>query len=234
MSQELVIVGELPDIVEKKYQELMAESQHPSRRKALTAIRNALAHQIKSCGSFSYADVGKISEKKFKGPGSQTISNNTSSHLRQLIKAAEESGEVTQKPKKGISVSDIDFLYNEIAPIIRNVGLNKRLRLFIEELRSLRKQINIVKNDYYNNSQPINYSVSQTGLINQNENLSFSDLNNNDKIAIGKFIDGIGNSIGGYGIYENEFGALEDASENEIAPVGFLAALKKIVNEHGA
>lgn len=228
MANEQGAEGMLPDVIEQKYQELLALAKHPAKKRSLTRVRNALADLIKQNDTaFKNADVGQVCTARYGGPKAQSIANKTSLHLQELISCAREN---VKKSEGDNSASDVEKFIKEVMPSICNQQLRTKLRILLHELTSLRNQLNILKSNYHKDKTPLQFLVANTGGTGeQGDGPRLESLALDHVKAIRSFVNSLGNKIGGAGLYRNEYGALEDVDGNEVAGVGFIDALEKVL-----
>jgi len=165
------------------------------------------------CNDYRLGTVGKFT-KAMGGPQTQSMRNASGIHYRNLI---DKYAIAAKLPEQATTNNIHDQLLKEVD----NKHTQQHIRLIIQENTSLRNQLNVAKQNIAKNAPPI----QSTKVMDQTPSLSAPTLSKTKIEAINKFINGLEKK--GYSI--NEFGAINDSDGLELAPPGFIDALRDVL-----
>jgi len=197
------------------FQNIYENTQSGKKKKSLTIIYNVLLNLYESSGSnFSIAHIGKLSKKE-GGPIAQTIRNTQGKDYRDFI---------------DYFVDNITILNNNrvdteliISDYIDDPALKAHINIIIAENKSLKSQLNIIKNNMAKNYE-LTYNSSDESLPKSNN----SNLLSTEIESIKKFIKDVENN--NLSTRLTAMGSLKDENDILIASPGLFEALKKIVS----
>lgn len=212
----------VPEPFYQRYCELVKGTNYLSKKKNFYNIFMALlsiAKQRKS--NYDYAEIIRvIKAAKGSGPSYTTIINKTGEEYQELIGLFVQYVAVTTEKTTAEPEDDRLLLF------VSDRQARLRIREKLVLVRSLTNQLNIAKQQVANNSPPILLAASQNSPL-ALPGLSSQSLTFSEYYAIEDFLK----KYEKLGFFENNLGALmEPGGMHEFAPVGFLSALRKVVD----
>lgn len=198
--------------IEQYYISLYEKAQTSRKKKNINIIYNILLDLYESSATnFSISNIGKLS-KKNGGPITQTIRNKQGIDYQNLINFFKDNITVTTLERR----DEVEHL----SEYIEDPALKAHINIIMAENKSLRSELNILKNNMSKNFQ-LNYTHSNE-LANTNSDLLSTEID-----AIKRFITDIEERKNS--LYLTEIGSLKDENNELIGNVGFFEALKKII-----
>lgn len=198
--------------IEQYYISLYKKAQTSRKKKNIDIIYNILLDLYESSATnFSISNIGKLS-KKNGGPITQTIRNKQGIDYQNLINFFKDNITVITL-ERGEEVE-------HLSEYIDDPALKAHINIIMAENKSLRSELNILKNNMSKNFQ-LNYGSSNELPMNSN------DLLSTETDAIKRFIMDI--EEGRNPLNLTEIGSLKDENNELIANVGFFDALKRII-----
>lgn len=199
--------------IEQFYRNLYNDAQSSRKKRNLDIIYNILLDLYESSATnFTISNIGKLS-KKNGGPITQTIRNKQGIDYQKLINFFKDNITITTVERG----SEIENL----TEFIEDPALKAHINIVLAENRSLRNELNILKNNMSKNFQ-LNYGNSNELLTSNNNDLLSTEID-----AVKKFILDIEKKRNS--LYLTDIGSLKDENNQLIANVGFFNALKKII-----
>ena len=203
--------------IDNFFQNILDNTDSKKKKDNLKIVYDVLLHLYETGSSnFSIALIGKLSKKE-GGPITQTIRNAQGKDYRDLIDFFVNNITILDKHKENSDYKLSDY--------IDDPALKAHINIIISENKSLRNQLNILKNNM-NKNYELNYHVEN------NINNSSTDTRNNTLLSseiesITKFIKDIENNS--ISIKLTNLGSLKDENDILIANPGFFDGLKKII-----
>lgn len=204
--------------IDNFFQNILDNTDSKKKKDNLKIVYNVLLHLYETGSSnFSIALIGKLSKKE-GGPITQTIRNAQGKDYRDLIDFFVNNITISDNYKENSDYKLSDY--------IDDPALKAHINIIISENKSLKNQLNILKNNM-NKNYELNYNVENN--INNN---SLIDSNSNPLLsseieAITKFIKDIENNS--ISIKLTNLGSLKDENDILVANPGFFDGLKKII-----
>lgn len=203
--------------IDNFFQNILDNTDSKKKKDNLKIVYDVLLHLYETGSSnFSIALIGKLSKKE-GGPITQTIRNAQGKDYRDLIDFFVNNITILDKHKENSDYKLSDY--------IDDPALKAHINIIISENKSLRNQLNILKNNM-NKNYELNYHVEN------NINNSSTDTRNNTLLSseiesITKFIKDIENNS--ISIKLTNLGSLKDENDILVANPGFFDGLKKII-----
>ena len=203
--------------IDNFFQNILDNTDSKKKKDNLKIVYDVLLHLYETGSSnFSIALIGKL-PKKEGGPITQTIRNAQGKDYRDLIDFFVNNITILDKHKENSDYKLSDY--------IDDPALKAHINIIISENKSLRNQLNILKNNM-NKNYELNYHVEN------NINNSSTDTRNNTLLSseiesITKFIKDIENNS--ISIKLTNLGSLKDENDILVANPGFFDGLKKII-----
>lgn len=203
--------------IDNFFQNILDNTDSKKKKDNLKIVYNVLLHLYETGSSnFSIALIGKLSKKE-GGPITQTIRNAQGKDYRDLIDFFVNNITILDKHKENSDYKLSDY--------IDDPALKAHINIIISENKSLKNQLNILKNNM-NKNYKLNYHVEN------NINNSSTDTRNNTLLSseiesITKFIKDIENNS--ISIKLTNLGSLKDENDILVANPGFFDGLKKII-----
>ena len=210
-----VIIDEITREAHNYLTELLNKTLDRNSKTGLVNVWTALETIRKAKGiDYRLAAIGRFTEEMPGGPKTQSMRNKSGIHFRNLI---DKYTSVLHLPEQTKGNDPHGDLYKEIS----DKHTRQHVRLLAQENTSLKNQLNIIKHNIARNAPPIlpTSAGSHTKTI-EGPKLSGAELD-----SIKCFLEGLDKK--GYKI--NEFGAIDDLDGLELAPPGFIDALKNIL-----
>lgn len=211
----------VPEQVWERYCELIENTKHHSKKKNFyNVLRALILISIQKNPCFDYAEIVRVIENAgWSSPSYTTIVNATGKDYQELIGLyIKHAVPPTEKAK---IESEDDHLLSYVSDRQAKIRLREKLH----NAKSLYNQLNILKHQISKGTQPLlpGPSTTQPPMLIMDSNLP---LTIGERDAIKEFL----NNFESLGFFENELGALmEPGGIHEFAPVGFLSALRKII-----
>ena len=150
--------------IDNFFQNILDNTDSKKKKDNLKIVYDVLLHLYETGSSnFSIALIGKLSKKE-GGPITQTIRNAQGKDYRDLIDFFVNNITILDKHKENSDYKLSDY--------IDDPALKAHINIIISENKSLRNQLNILKNNMYKNNE-LNYHVEN------NINTSSTDTRNN-------------------------------------------------------
>ena len=203
--------------IDNFFQNILDNTDSKKKKDNLKIVYDVLLHLYETGSSnFSIALIGKLSKKE-GGPITQTIRNAQGKDYRDLIEFFVNNITISDNYKENSDYKLSDY--------IDDPALKAHINIIISENKSLKNQLNILKNNM-NKNYELNYHVEN------NINNSSTDTRNNTLLSseiesITKFIKDI--ETNGISIKLTDIGSLKDENDILIANPGFFDGLKKII-----
>lgn len=199
------------------YQHLNSRTDNKKRTLGLRNVWKAIEQQIAAnSNDFRQTTIGRITET-MGGPTTQTIRNRNGEDYRRLISLAADETKSHFKGRPVTPESDkLRFLSK-----IEDQGTRHLVSIIIQENKSLRNEVNLLKRQISNSAPPI--SLRQAADIK-----SLPTISSVKRSAIEEFISQRHFTAKGWHV--NEFGAIVDHLGDEIAPVGLYALLSELIS----
>ncbi|WP_152056676.1 gamma-mobile-trio protein GmtX [Aliarcobacter butzleri] len=203
--------------IDNFFQNILDNTDSKKKKDNLKIVYDVLLHLYETGSSnFSIALIGKLSKKE-GGPITQTIRNAQGKDYRDLIDFFVNNITILDKHKENSDYKLSDY--------IDDPALKAHINIIISENKSLKNQLNILKNNM-NKNYELNYHVEN------NINNSSTDTRNNTLLSseiesITKFIKDIENNS--ISIKLTNLGSLKDENDILVANPGFFDGLKKII-----
>lgn len=200
------------------YVDTKKKTRNTIKQKGLDNLWQVLANQhANKSTDFKVATIGAQTEA-LGGPTAQTIRNQNGADYRAIIAAfAKKAGGIT---KGKIAKPNTEF---EIAVAkIDDRATRHMVKLILQENKSLRNENNLLKHTIANEAPPLRPAPTKQSQL-PNSPL----LNPYQVEAIKEFIEPAELRAKGWEL--NEHGAIMDAQNNEVAPVGLHEALVSII-----
>lgn len=200
------------------YNTLLSSISTERKRKSLQIVYEVLLDQYEnSSNNFSIAHIGNQSKRK-GGPIEQTIRNKDGKEFRELIKFFADN--------VGVSNSS-SYKEYELSDYIEDPGLKAHINILIAENKSLKNQLNILKQNMSKNYELVYNNDSDT--LDGSRELSYikNPLNRSEIDAIRKFAKDIDNNCSP--IKLTSTGSLKDENGLLVANPGFFEGLKKML-----
>lgn len=200
------------------YVDAKEKTRNTTKQKGLDNLWQVLANQHATKSTdFKVATIGAQTEA-LGGPTTQTIRNQNGADYRAIIGAfAKKAGGIT---KGKIAKPNTEF---EIAVAkIEDRATRHMVKLILQENKSLRNENNILKHTIANEAPPLRSTPAQ-----QSQSPSAHLLDPYQVEAIKEFINPAEMRAKGWAL--NEYGAIMDAQNNEVAPVGLHESLVSII-----
>ncbi len=203
--------------IDNFFQNILDNTDSKKKKDNLKIVYDVLLHLYETGSSnFSIALIGKLSKKE-GGPITQTIRNAQGKDYRDLIDFFVNNITILDKHKENSDYKLSDY--------IDDPALKAHINIIISENKSLKNQLNILKNNM-NKNYKLNYHVEN------NINNSSTDTRNNTLLSseiesITKFIKDIENNS--ISIKLTNLGSLKDENDILVANPGFFDGLKKII-----
>lgn len=200
------------------YVDAKEKTRNTTRQRGLDNLWKVLANQhAKKSTDFKVATIGAQTEA-LGGPTAQTIRNQNGADYRAIIVAfAKKAGGIT---KGKIAKPNTEF-ENAVAKI-EDRATRHMVKLILQENKSLRNENNILKHTITNEVPPLRPAPTQQPQLPSSPLLAPYQVE-----AIKEFIEPAEMRAKGWAL--NEYGAIMDAQNNEVAPVGLHEALVSIV-----
>lgn len=205
--------------IDNFFQNILDNTDSKKKKDNLKIVYDVLLHLYETGSSkFSISLIGKLSKKE-GGPITQTIRNAQGKDYRDLIEFFVNNITIFDK-------NNVDSNY-KLSDYIDDPGLKAHINIIISENKSLKNQLNILRNNM-NKNYELNYHV-ENNIINN----SLTDINSSNTLlsseieAITKFIKDIENNSSS--IKLTDIGSLKDENDVLVANPGFFDGLKKIV-----
>lgn len=202
--------------VEAYFQNIYNNSKSDKKKKSLSIIYNILLNLYESSSvNFSIAHIGRLSKKE-GGPSEPSIRNKQGKEYRELINFFKNNIVIVNNKE----YDELDF-----TEYIEDPALKAHIKIIIAENKSLKNQLNILKNNMSKNYK-LQYDTKTLTDINANSN---TNLLSSEIDSIKRFIVDINSNK--INLYKTAYGGLKDENETTIANAGFIDALEKIVKE---
>ncbi|CAM3468619.1 gamma-mobile-trio protein GmtX [Arcobacter aquimarinus] len=203
--------------IDNFFQNILDKTDSKKKKDNLKIVYDILLHLYKTgSNNFSIALIGKLSKKE-GGPITQTIRNVQGKDYRDLIEFFVNNITVSDTYKENSDYKLSDY--------IDDPALKAHINIIISENKSLKNQLNILKNNM-NKNYKLNYHV-ENNINNSLTDTSKNTLLSSEIESITKFIKDIEtNSIS---IKLTDIGSLKDENDILIANPGFFDGLKKII-----
>jgi|GEM_PF-6044677 len=199
--------------IDNFFQNILDNTDSKKKKDNLKIVYDVLLHLYETGSSnFSIALIGKLSKKE-GGPITQTIRNAQGKDYRDLIEFFVNNITISDNYKE-----NSDY---ELSDYIDDPALKAHINIIISENKSLKNQLNILKNNM-NKNYELNYHVENNINNNSNNTLLSSEIE-----SITKFIKDI--ETNGISIKLTDIGSLKDENDILIANPGFFDGLKKII-----
>lgn len=204
--------------IEQFYKTINSTTNSTIKKRNLKIIYDILLEQYHtSDNNFTIAHIGRLSKQK-GGPSTQAIRNKQGEDYRSLIKYFEDNVTVVATTNNNINKDKND----SITDYIEDNTLKAHINIILAENKSLKNQLNILKN---NMSKNYKLKYIENSHI---DNTNINDILNNSEIeSIQRFIGNIENNT--IPLRETHSGAIKDENDILIASPGFLESLKKII-----
>lgn len=198
-------------------EEIFSKTSNTTKRRQLINLWTVLERQARAnSDDYQIVTIGKQTTD-LGGPTTQTLRNANGNDYRSIIAVFVEEIGAAGKPPKKASSDPIEDMINGIS----DRTLRHQVRLLIQENRSLRNEVNLLKRTLTNSAPPIPVIGSATT---RRTELPTASLTPSMIEAVSDFIKRVDE---GTKYRENEFGAVVDANfDEEIAAPGFLQGLK--------
>ena len=203
--------------IDNFFQNILDNTNSKKKKDNLKIVYDVLLHLYETGSSnFSIALIGKLSKKE-GGPITQTIRNVQGKDYRDLIDFFVNNITISDNYKENSDYKLSDY--------IDDPALKAHINIIISENKSLKNQLNILKNNM-NKNYKLNYHV-ENNINNSLTDTSKNTLLSSEIESITKFIKDIEtNSIS---IKLTDIGSLKDENDILIANPGFFDGLKKII-----
>lgn len=198
-------------------QEKLSSAKNNRRIAGLKNVWSAIESQIiEGEGDFRYSSIGAFTVQ-LGGPTTQTIRNANGLDYRRLIDLA--AGEATNLGER--SASSGDALASSILEKISDRGTRHAVQIIMHENRSLRNEVNLMKKEIFMTAPPISMREQPVSKI-------ASPVDSTKLMAVREFISERNFQAKGWRL--NEYGAIVDGFNEEIAPVGLYAVLLEFLS----
>lgn len=203
--------------IDNFFQNILDHTDSKKKKDNLKIVYDILLHLYETgSNNFSIALIGKLSKKE-GGPITQTIRNAKGKDYRDLIEFFVNNITLSDMHKENSDYKLSDY--------IDDPALKAHINIIISENKSLKNQLNILKNNM-NKNYELNYHVEKNI-----DNISTDTINNtllsSEIESITKFIKDIENNS--ISIKLTNLGSLKDENDILIANPGFFDGLKKII-----
>lgn len=204
--------------IDNFFQNILDNTDSKKKKDNLKIVYDILLHLYETgSNNFSIALIGKLSKKE-GGPITQTIRNAQGKDYRDLIEFFVNNITVSDKHKENSDYKLSDY--------IDDPALKAHINIIISENKSLKNQLNILKNNM-NKNYELNYHVKNNINNNSLTDNSSNKLLSSEIESITKFIKDI--ETNGISIKLTDIGSLKDENDILIANPGFFDGLKKII-----
>ncbi len=200
------------------FQSIIDNTDSKKKKYNLKIVYDVLLHLYETGSTnFSIALIGKLSKKE-GGPITQTIRNTQGKDYRDLIDFFVNNISISDKYKENSDYKLSDY--------IDDPALKAHINIIISENKSLKNQLNILKNNM-NKNYELNYDLKSNDIKN-----SLTDTNNillsSEIESIIKFIKDIEDKR--ISIKLTDTRSLKDENNILVANPGFFDGLKKIIS----
>jgi hypothetical protein len=203
--------------IDNFFQNIVDNTDSKKKKDNLKIVYDVLLHLYETASNnFSIALIGKLSKKE-GGPITQTIRNAQGKDYRDLIDFFVNNITISDNYKENSDYKLSDY--------IDDPALKAHINIIISENKSLKNQLNILKNNM-NKNYELNYHV-ENNINNSLTDTSKNTLLSSEIESITKFIKDI--ETNGISIKLTDIGSLKDENDILIANPGFFDGLKKII-----
>ncbi|MDN5114883.1 gamma-mobile-trio protein GmtX [Aliarcobacter butzleri] len=203
--------------IDNFFQNILDNTDSKKKKDNLKIVYDILLHLYETgSNNFSIALIGKLSKKE-GGPITQTIRNAQGKDYKDLIEFFVNNITISDNYKENSDYKLSDY--------IDDPALKAHINIIISENKSLKNQLNILKNNM-NKNYELNYHV-ENNINNSSTDTSNNTLLSSEIESITKFIKDIENNS--ISIKLTDIGSLKDENDILIANPGFFDGLKKII-----
>jgi hypothetical protein len=210
---------------------LIEQVVNSGKRRRLEVILSICLEKAKSGdGDFSVTDIANKA-KKVGGPSEQTIRNKAGIQYRVIIDRFRKASH--DDKKRAVGANGIDDLLSRISGHVTDSQMRAELLLSLSELRSLRRQITIMR---MNISKGMLINVSPNAAV---EPLVEESINSEVSAAFERNftmieIDAVKKFLSEDGLFHNDLSITEDgrlinSKGREFSKFGLVSALRKII-----
>lgn len=210
------------------WEEILARTSNATKRKQLINLWTALERQA-TANSDDYRPVTIGAQTtQLGGPTTQTLRNNNGQDYRIIIAAfVEEIGAAGRPTKKASS--------DPIEDMVKGIGdrtLRHQVRMIIQESKSLRNEVNLLKRALTNSAHPIpSLNSVTTPKTEPTATPIVGEITPSMVEALMTFVKQVND---GQRFRENVYGAVVNAFDEEIAAPGFIQGLKILLAKNKA
>ena len=202
------------------WEDILGSTSNATKRRQLINLWTALERQATANSDDYRAVTIGARTTELGGPTTQTLRNANGQDYRTIIAAFCEEIGATGKPTPKASSDPFDDL-------VKGIGdrtLRHQVRMIVQENKSLKNEVNLLKRTLANSAHPIpSLNISAAPITEVAEPPVAGQLKPSMRAALVDFVMRVDEKRK---FRENEFGAVVDVFDDEIAAPGFVQGLR--------